>query len=54
MTKDGKLLARSDASAGMFGMVGHTARMALAATETPELWLQALRASGLRGPCQAG
>ena len=38
MTKDGKLLARSDASAGMFGMVGRTARMALAATETPELW----------------
>ena len=38
MSKDGRLLTRSDARAGLFGMVGHSAHVALAAVESPELW----------------
>ena len=38
MRKNGRLLARGDAQAGVFGMVGHAAQVALSATETPELW----------------
>ena len=38
MSKDGRLLTRSDARAGLFGMVGHTASVALSAVESPEIW----------------
>ena len=38
MRKDGRLLTRSDARAGLFGMIGHSAQVALSAVENPELW----------------
>ena len=38
MCKDGRLLTRTDARAGLFGMVGHSAHVALSAAESPELW----------------
>ena len=38
MSKDGRLLTRTDARAGLFGMVGHSAHVALSAAESPELW----------------
>ena len=38
MSKDGRLLTRSDACAGLFGMVGHSAHVELGAVKSPELW----------------
>ena len=38
MSKDGRLLTRTDARAGLYGMVGHSAHVALSAAESPELW----------------
>ena len=44
MSKDGRLLTRSHARAGLVGMVDYSAQVALAAVESPEPW------QGLRAP----